>query len=83
MNAIAFKIVKFNEASQREGEIIMTGIVRDVYDNIYPQTETGIDEMPYEVELRHFKVNGYKLTYFKFDIPYEDSEKFRISKNNF
>lgn len=83
MNAIAFKIVEFNEASQREGEIVMTGIVRDVYDNIYPQTETGIDEMPYEVEIRHFKVNGYKLTYFEFDISYEDSEKFRISKNNF
>ena len=83
MDAIAFKIVEFNEASQREGEIVMTGIVRDVYDNIYPQTETGIDEMPYEVEIRHFEVSGYKLTYFKFDISYEDSEKFRISKNNF
>lgn len=83
MNAIAFKIVEFNEASQREGETIMTGIVRDVYDNIYPKTETGINEMPYEVEIRHFKVSGYKLTYFEFNISYEDSEKFRTSKYNF
>ena len=38
MNAIAFKIVEFNEYSQKEGKEIMSGIVRDVYDNIYPQT---------------------------------------------
>ena len=83
MNAIAFKIVKFNEDSQKEGEEIMSGIVRDVYDNIYPQTETGIKELPYEIEIRHFKEKGYKLTYFEFDISFKDCENFRVSKDNF
>ena len=83
MEALAFKIVEFSEASQREGEIVVIGIVKDVYDTIYPQTETGIAEMPYEVELRHFKVNGYKLIYFQFDITYTDCEKLRTSKFNF
>ena len=79
MNAIAFKIVEFNEDSQKEGEEIMSGIVRDVYDNIYPQTETGIKELPYEIEIRHFKEKGYKLTYFEFDISFKDCENFRVS----
>ena len=83
MNAIAFKIVQFNECSQKEGEEIMSGIVRDVYDNIYPQTETGITEMPYEIELRHFKEKGYKITYFEFNLSYNEAEKFKISNYNF
>ena len=83
MNAIVFKITEFTESSLKEGEIIMTGIVKDIYDTIYPQTETGINEMPYEIEIKHFEVNGYKLTYFEVDIPYEDCEKFRTSTNNF
>ena len=83
MNAIAFKIVEFNEDSQKEGEEIMSGIVRDVYDNIYPQSETGIKELPYEIELRRFKEKGYKLTYFEFDISFKDCENFRVSKDYF
>ena len=83
MNAIAYKIVEFNETSQKEGETIMSGIVRDVYDNIYPKTETGIKEMPYEIELRHFNVSGFKKIYFEFEISFEDAEKFRTSKYNF
>jgi len=56
----------------------MNGIVRDVYDCIYPSTETGIKEFPYEIELRHFKCDGYKLIYNEFDISYDDMDKFRI-----
>ena len=78
MNAIAFKIV-----NTIDDEVVMRGIVRDVYDNIYPQNETRIEEMPYETEIRHFKVAGYKLTYFEFDLSYNDAEKFRTSKYNF
>ena len=78
MKGIYFKIIEFNEASQREGGIVMDGIVRDVYDCIYPVTETGIEELPYEIELRHFNANGYKLIHNEFDISYDDMDKFRI-----
>lgn len=77
MEAYYYKIIEFNEASQREGEIVADGIVRDVYDCIYPKTNTGIDKLPYEVEVRHFKVDGYKLIGFNIDIPREIVAQFK------
>ena len=83
MEALAFKIVEFSEASQKEGEIVMAGIVKDVYDTIYPLTDTGIAEMPHETGLRHFRVKGYKLIYFEFDISYDQCIEFKSSVFNF
>jgi len=59
MTATYYAIVEFNESSQRRGEIVLEGIVRNSEDTIHPQQETGISDLPYECELQRFKAKGY------------------------
>ena len=68
MKATYYAIYEYNETSQRRGEIVDDGIIRDSEDNIYPQQNTGIKELPYECEAHHFRANGYRIETFDFSI---------------
>lgn len=48
--------------------IVLEGIIRNAEDTIHPSQESGIDELPYECELHHFKADGYKAEYVDIDI---------------
>lgn len=79
MIATYYAIVEFNEISQRKGEIVLEGIVRDSEDIIYPQQETGIEELPYECELHHFKAKGYVIETCNFVLTREEVKKNRTT----
>ncbi len=72
MIALAYRIIRLDNK-----EVIMSGIVRNSEDNIYPAQEIGymldeFPELPYEVELHHFKVKGLKLETHPFVIEWKD-----------
>ena len=79
MIATYYAIIEFNESSQRKGEIVLEGIVRNSEDTIYPQQETGIEELPYECELHHFKANGYIIETCNFIITRDIVKQYRIN----
>ena len=79
MIATYYAIVEFNKSSQKRGEIVLEGIVRDSEDTIYPQQETGIDELPYECELHHFKANGYIIETCNFVITRNIIKQYRTT----
>lgn len=78
MKAYYYEIVEFNEVSQRKGDIISNGIITDSEATIYPAQNTGNNELPYECEAHHFRVKGYRLNGFYFDIPFEVLDSYRL-----
>ena len=79
MLAIYYAIYEFDEDSQTRGEIIEDGILGENEETIYPGQTTGIKELPFECEVHHFKVPGYRIEMCKFSITREMVKKFRIS----
>lgn len=68
MIATYYAIYKFNETSQKKGEIVLEGIVRDPKDTICPGQEAPGYGLPNEYELHKFKVEGYKIEISTFNI---------------
>lgn len=60
-------------------DIVLEGIIKNSEDTIYPQQETGIEKLPYECEVHHFKVDGYKIEICDFIITREFVKQNRIS----
>ena len=79
MTATYYAIYEFNEASQRRGEIVDEGILGNSEDTIYPGQTTGIKELPSEIELHHFKANGYRIETCNFVITRDIVKQFRTS----
>lgn len=71
MIAIYYAIYEYNESSQRRGEIVEEGIVSNSEETICPRQTTGIEELPFECELHHFKANGYRIEICNFTITRE------------
>lgn len=78
MRAYYYKIVEFSNFSQKEGNIVEEGIIRDAEDTVYPRQNTGIKELPYECEAHHFRADGYKLEGFYFDITRQEIYQNRL-----
>ena len=79
MIATYYAIVEFNESSQKRGEIVLEGIVRNSEDIIYPQQETGIEELPHECELHHFEADNYIIETCNFVITRDIVKQYRIT----
>jgi hypothetical protein len=79
MTATYYAIVEFNKSSQKKGEIVLEGIVRNSEDTIYPQQETGIEDLPYECELHHFESKGYIIETCNFVITRDIVKQYRTS----
>lgn len=58
-------------------EVVDKGIIRNSEDVIYPQQNTGIEELPYECEAHHFRSENYELYGWEFDIPFNDLVSYR------
>lgn len=79
MTAIYYAIYEFNESSLTRGEIIEDGILSHSEDTIYPGQTTGIKELPNEVELHHFKADGYRIETCAFVITRDIVKQFRTT----
>lgn len=79
MIAAYYAIYEYNETSQRRGEIVDEGIIRDSEDTIYPQQNTGIKELPYECEVHHFKAIGYRVETCNFVVTRDFVKQFRTT----
>jgi len=66
MTATYYAIYEFNETSQTRGEIVEEGILGENDNTICPGQTTGIKELPFEIELHHFKAEGYRIEISKF-----------------
>jgi hypothetical protein len=83
MEAVIFQITE-----NKTKEVVYEGIVRDVYDSIFPGqhifTEDGksIDGMPHECELRKFDryevASNYTLDSCEIDITWNEALKYKI-----
>lgn len=76
--AYAWRILR-----QDNDEELMSGIVAELDDNIYPaQEEHYLTEefpsLPYEVEMCKFKVEGLKLEYFEFQMTWSQLLQFKV-----
>ena len=60
------------------GNVVDKGIIRNSEDTIYPQQNTGIEELPYECEAHHFKSTDYELYGWYFDISFAELVLHRI-----
>ena len=67
MQAYYYQIIK-----DATNEIVDEGIIRDSEDTIYPQQNTGIEDLPYECECHHFKVEGYTCKGTTFEVSKKD-----------
>lgn len=45
-----------------DSSVVDEGIIRNSEDMIFPGQNTGLSDLPSEVECHHFKVPGYKIT---------------------
>lgn len=81
MNAAYYAIYEYNESSQRKGDIVDEGIIRDSEDTIYPQQNTGITDLPYECEAHHFKAEGYRIETCNFVITRDIVKQYRTTGN--
>lgn len=71
MDAIAWRIT-----NEKTGQVLLEGIVTSLYDTIYPAQEEPylkeeFPELPYEVELKDFKVEGLQIETLNFEISWE------------
>jgi len=62
-----------------DDEIVLEGIIRNTEDTIYPQQETGIEELPYECEAHHFRSENYKIEMCNFVITRDFVRKNRTT----
>lgn len=65
---------------ESDNSIVLDGIVAHPEDTIFPQYETGIEELPHECELHHFKAVGYKKEVWNFSVNRETLIKYRTTK---
>lgn len=79
MIAVYYAIYEYDETSQTRGEIVNEGIIRDSEDTIYPQQNTGIEELPYECEAHHFRAAGFKIETCSFVITRDFVKQFRTT----
>lgn len=75
MKATYYRIKEYNRSTQKEGNIVLEGIIRDSEDTIYPGQEfipeDGEMELPYECEAHHFKHPNYILEMWEIEISRE------------
>ena len=79
MKATYYAIYEFNEISKTRGEIVDEGIIRDSEDRIYPQQNSGVEELPYECEACKFHAEGYKIEFIEFNVSLDYIKTNRIN----
>ncbi len=79
MNAYYYKIVEYNPLTCQFGGKVTEGIIRNAEDTIFPQQDTGIDELPYECEAHHFSHTNYQLQGFYISMTEELCERRRLN----
>ncbi len=80
MKATAYRII-----NERTNEVELEGIVRHTADNIYPAQDRPdlVEEfpnLPYEVELHHFQVEGLRVETYNFSLTWEEATRLKQAK---
>lgn len=79
MTAYYFKIVEYNNLTCLTGGIVMEGIVRDEWDSITPQNDTGIVDLPHNTTIKDFSHPDYKLIGYYFTMTEDLCERRKLN----